>query len=340
MTTESGQYSEIKGADPHEFQFLLMPRYSTLSLVSALETLQNANRCARERIFSWSFYSPEELQPSYLGPALFRCSPLEECTAPRDVVVIGGPDIAALSNRKVNTWLARHARGQTRVTGLMTGAFTLAEAGLLQNTETTLHWQFRDAFCETYPDIVLSDRPFLADGLRCTSSGGVSAIDLFLEFIAQIRGRDLAYDVAEAMNYSTIQQVQQIASAETSVSRRIKNPHLSQALDIMERNLETPISPGEIASSIGISTRQIERLFRSLLGKSPKQYYMHLRLRRAYFLLTQTQMGVTDIGFACGFHSPGHFARCFRVEFGLTPTQLQKDRNRRGGLDEGIVPEG
>jgi len=261
---------------------------------------------------------------SSLGGSLFPSEPLEHCQAPTDVIVAGGIRTDDLTNPKLSTWLSRHIRGNVRVTGLITGALALAHADLVRDTPVTLHWHYRDTFAELYPDATLIDRPYVADARCGTSSGGISAIDLFLAYIAQDHGAEFSTQVAEAMNYATVQQVQQIATAEASVRSRVKNANMRAALKLMEDNLEEPVPPSKIAESIGISTRQLERLFQQYLQKSPKQHYMGLRLKRAYFLLSQTEMSIIDIGLACGFGSSSHFAKCFRMEFGRTPTQMQK----------------
>ncbi|MBO9464878.1 GlxA family transcriptional regulator [Tropicibacter sp. R15_0] len=306
------------------FHFILMERYQLLSLVSALEVLQNANYTAERSLFTWSFHAPGDTPVSTLGSCEFPCVPLETIKAPSEVVIVGGTVIAALSNAKLNAWLARHVRQGVRLSALATGAFVLASAGMAVGEAPTLHWQFRDTFRERFPEIELSTKPYVAEGNRCSSSGGVSAIDLFLRFVADYHGEAFATRVSESMNYVTMQQVQQVASAEASARSRVKNPAVLTALEMMEGNLEHPITPPQIAQEIGVSTRQLERLFNKYLGQSPKRYYMHLRLRRAYFLLTQTNMPVIEVALACGFQSAGHFAKCFRAEFGQTPTELLK----------------
>lgn len=87
----------------------------------------------------------------------------------------------------------------------------------------------------------------------------------------------------------------------------------------MEENLEEPISPAILAEDVGISTRQLERLFRRYLNRSPKRYYMELRLEKARNLLLQTDMSVINVALASGFTSPSHFSKCYRMHFSTTP---------------------
>ena len=88
---------------------------------------------------------------------------------------------------------------------------------------------------------------------------------------------------------------------------------------MMEGNIEDPISPADLAEEVGMSTRQLERLFRRYLNRSPKRYYMELRLQKARNLLMQTDMSVINVALACGFASPSHFSKCYRAHYNTTP---------------------
>uniref|UniRef100_UPI0035199E5B helix-turn-helix domain-containing protein n=1 Tax=Cognatishimia sp. TaxID=2211648 RepID=UPI0035199E5B len=101
----------------------------------------------------------------------------------------------------------------------------------------------------------------------------------------------------------------------------IRNAHLAKAIAIMKEGLEEPVSPTIIAEELGISTRQLERLFGKFLNTSPKKYYMELRLDKARNLLVQTDQSITDVALACGFDNSGHFSRAYRTAFGHAPSQ-------------------
>ena len=103
-----------------------------------------------------------------------------------------------------------------------------------------------------------------------------------------------------------------------------RHPKLSEILALMETNLEEPLRPGDLAETVNISTRQLERLFRRYLQSTPKKYYVDMRLQRAQNLLLQTNMSVTNVCVACGFNSTSHFARLFRQRYGVSPHRLRK----------------
>jgi len=97
----------------------------------------------------------------------------------------------------------------------------------------------------------------------------------------------------------------------------------------MEQNIEEPISPATLARDVAMSTRQLERLFRRYLNRSPKRYYMELRLQKARNLLMQTDMSVINVALACGFASPSHFSKCYRAHYDTTPYRERGARASR-----------
>ena len=99
----------------------------------------------------------------------------------------------------------------------------------------------------------------------------------------------------------------------------VRHPKLIRVIRQMEANLEEPLDRGQLAAAAGLSTRQLERLFRKYLNRSPARYYVELRLNRARLLLLQTNMSVIDVALACGFVSASHFSKCYRDFFGKTP---------------------
>ena len=104
----------------------------------------------------------------------------------------------------------------------------------------------------------------------------------------------------------------------------VAHPKLLAVVSDMEKSLENPLSCAELARQVGLSTRQLERLFRKYLSRSPARYYLELRLNRARLLLLQTNMSVIDVALACGFVSASHFSKCYSEHFGKTPSQERR----------------
>ena len=176
----------------------------------------------------------------------------------------------------------------------------------------------------------LTKSVFVMDGNRFTTAGGTASIDLMLKIIAAEHGQDLANSVADQLIYSSIRTDQD--SQRLSIPTRIgvRHPKLSLVIQMMEANIEEPISPGVLAKDVGMSTRQLERLFRRYLSRSPKRYYMELRLQKARNLLIQTDMSVINVALACGFASPSHFSKCYRSHYDTTPYRERGAHAGRG----------
>ena len=195
----------------------------------------------------------------------------------------------------------------------------LAKAGLLEGRKATIHWENQDSFVEEFIEVELTKSVFMIDGNRMTAAGGAASIDLMLKLIAEHHDDNLASAVADQLIYSAIRTDQDIQRLSIPTRIGVRHPKLSQVIEMMEENLEEPISPSLLATRVAMSTRQLERLFRRYLNRSPKRYYMDLRLQRARNLLMQTNMSVINVALACGFTSPSHFSKCYRLQYDTTP---------------------
>jgi transcriptional regulator GlxA family with amidase domain len=195
----------------------------------------------------------------------------------------------------------------------------LAKAGLLDGRRSTIHWENLDSFEEEFPDIDLQKTVFTMDGNRFTAAGGVSPIDLMLSIISKDISQDAANWVADQMIYNSARTEKDGQRLSIPTRIGVRHPKLANVIKMMEENIEEPISPSLLAQEVGMSTRQLERLFRRYLDRSPKRYYMELRLQKARNLLMQTDMSVINVALACGFTSPSHFSKCYRSQYDTTP---------------------
>ena len=305
------------------FTFLLLDRFTMMPFAAAIEPLRLANRAAGRTLFDWRLVSPGGVEARCSnGTRVIVDGGLEtECATNRDEVVIvcGGTDIAREAQRPVLAWLRRQARAGAVVGAVCTGAWVLAEARLLDGRKATIHWENHDGFAEAFPQVDLFRSVFVHDGNRITAAGGTSSIDLVLHMIALAHGDALATEIADQMLHTAIRTDQD--SQRLSIPTRIgvRHTRLAAVIARMEANLEDPISPAQLAADAGMSTRQLERLFRRYLNRSPKRYYMETRLSRARNLLMQTELPIIEVALASGFSSPSHFSKCYRAQYGSTP---------------------
>lgn len=245
------------------------------------------------------------------------------------VLVCGGINIQANTSKKLLGWLRREARKGIRIGGLCTAGYVLAKAGLLDGKRATIHWENQDSFAEEFEEVELTKSVFVVDGNRMTTAGGTSSIDLMLKLIADEHGETLANAVADQQIYSSIRTDQDTQRLSVPTRIGVRHPKLSQVIQMMETSIEEPISPSILAKDVGMSTRQLERLFRRYLNRSPKRYYMELRLQKARNLLMQTDMSVINVALACGFASPSHFSKCYRAHYNTTPYRERGSQSAR-----------
>ena len=305
---------------PKRFVFVLLDKFSMLSFASALDSLRIANRMSNRDLYNWVLIGEGGDVVSCSAGTTFKLDDdLIDLGRDDVILVCGGVDVQISTTKKVLNWLRREARKGLKIAGLCTGAYTMAKAGLLDGKKATIHWENADSFAEEFDEVELTKSVFLLEGNRMTTAGGTSSIDLMLKVIAEDHGEELANAVADQMIYSSIRTDQDTQRLSTPTRIGVRHPKLSQVIQMMEKNIEEPISPSILAKDVGMSTRQLERLFRRYLNRSPKRYYMELRLQKARNLLMQTDMSVINVALACGFASPSHFSKCYRAHYNTTP---------------------
>lgn len=311
---------ESSSAKPRQFVFVLLNEFTLLSFASALECLRIANRASGKKLYQWMLVGEGGDVIECSAGTTFKVDSDFPLLSRDDVIVIcGGINIQSATTTKLLNWLRRESRKGPQIAGLCTAAYTLAKAGLLDGKSATIHWENQDSFSEEFEDIELTKSVFVIDKNRMTTAGGTSSIDLFLQIIANDFGEELASAVADQQIYSSIRTDQDTQRLSIPTRIGVRHPKLSRVIFMMENNIEEPISPSLLAKEVGMSTRQLERLFRRYLNRSPKRYYMEIRLQKARNLLMQTDMSVINVALACGFASPSHFSKCYRAHYDTTP---------------------
>jgi len=318
------------GAKPKRFVFVLLDQFTMLCFSCAVEALRIANRMSGKTLYEWTL-AGEGGQVAYCsaGTGFKLDIDLEDLEREDIALVCGGIDVQSATTKKLLNWLRREARRGVTMGGLCTAGYSLARAGLLDGKRATIHWENQDSFAEEFEEVELTKSVFVVDGNRITTAGGTASIDLMLKLIAEDHGEDLANTVADQLIYSSIRTDQDTQRLSIPTRIGVRHPKLSQVIQMMESHIEEPISPSILARDVGMSTRQLERLFRRYLNRSPKRYYMELRLQKARNLLMQTDMSVINVALACGFASPSHFSKCYRAHYDTTPYRERGSQGAR-----------
>lgn len=315
-----GAPSGDTAAVPRRFIFVLLENFSMLSFAGAIEPLRIANRMLGRDAYRWLLAGESGTTTLCSNGVAFGLDMgLSDLDRDDIVMVCGGMHAQRATTKPLLAWLRKTARRGAMIGGLCTGSYALAAAGLLDGKRATIHWENHDGFAEDFVDVKLTKSVFVMDGNRVSTAGGTASMDLMLTLLSDHHGEELASLVADQLIYSSIRTDQDTQRLSIPTRIGVRHPKLSQVIEIMERNTEEPVSPARLARDVGMSTRQLERLFRRYLNRSPKRYYMELRLQKARNLLMQTEMSVINVALACGFASPSHFSKCYRAFYDTTP---------------------
>lgn len=307
-------------AEPLRFAFLLLDGFPHISLSCAIEPLRLANLVAGEEVYRWSLMS---LDGKAVTASNGLPTPVDQGLQPLgrhdQLMIVAGDEALREKSPALLSWLRSERSRGAKIGGICAGAWLLAKAGFLQGRDVALHWAYHDAFVESFPQIGLTKVLFVADPKFPTCSGGTATIDMMLQMIFQDHGRDLAIAVAEQLVCSGMRDGQSMQRLSVQFRHGVRNETLVRAVELMMSSIDAPLSSSEIAEVLGISCRQLERIFAKNLKASPSRYALELRLDRARNLLQQSEAGISEIAVACGFTSMSHFSKVYRGRFGHTP---------------------
>jgi transcriptional regulator GlxA family with amidase domain len=210
--------------------------------------------------------------------------------------------------------------------GVGAGVLWLAEAGAFHGARTALPWSLypdADAIAE---QSMLSPHLYEIDGARLSCCGGGASIDFALTLVDILFGATVQAQVKEILCVDRVRGQEERQRVALQARFGVLQPKLTEAVTLMEANIEEPLSTDDIAQLAGISRRQLERLFKQYLGSLPSRYYLELRLKRARQLLRDTNHSIVQVGLMCGFSSGSHFSTAFGALFGNTP---REERQRK-----------
>ncbi len=314
--------------DTRPIGLLLMEGFSMLSFASAIEPLHIANRIAGKKL-----YQPIVIALS--GDAVVSASgiyvsvvPVEHQPEQFDTLLVCGKADGRQSSSidenpdnvsNLNALLTR----APSLGGIGTGALWLARSGKLDGCKAVLHGMDRGQAQRQFARIRVSGNLFEVDKQVYTCGGGSAAVDMMLALIARQHGMSLSAAISE--NLVRERQGQTSSAAEKiSTIKSGQQPRLRDALDLMLANIEEPLGADELASLVGISRRQLERLFRKHLDTVPSRHYLQIRLEHARKLLQQENAPVVQVALDCGFANASHFSTAYRNQFGSTPSEERR----------------
>ncbi len=319
------RYGVVRGPAEQKIGFFLTDTFAMLPFVSALEPLRAANRYSGRDLYDWVLLGSGGTEVRANNGMIVSVDGSIHDTSKLNRLIVCGPHEPHVYNdAKALRALRQHAARGTLIGSLDSGSYLLAQADLIKRRRCTIHWENLPGFREAFPQLTVSSELFEVDDGLFTCAGGTAALDMLLAIVRQDHGNTLATQVADLFIATDTRESS--APQRRSIVERtgVYHPGVVSCIELMESNLEQPISTAELADMVGISSRQLERLFRAHLGTTPTLYYQRVRLRVGHELLRQTAMSVLEIAAAVGFTSADYFSRRFRVQFGFSPTEARK----------------
>ncbi|WP_120500786.1 GlxA family transcriptional regulator [Roseovarius sp. EL26] len=310
---------------PKDFYFLLLPKFTMLAFSAAVEPLRIANQVTNKELYRW-FLLSEDGQPVACSNGIEITPDMALENLPRSsfAFVCSGIEPHESTSPKTLAWIRHQKAHGCHMGGICTGAFALAQAGVLNSQNFTLHWENQPAFMEHFPVQDPSSNLYEIDQRTMTCGGGNAATDMMLEMIETDHGKDLAIIVADMSIHFRSDNRKALQKSAYSVALSSRNQHLITAMQYMHDAIEEPLEIGAIAEHMDISRRQLERLFQQYIGTSPVQFYIELRVARAHALLNETNMTVAEISAATGFSSATQLTIRFKKRFGQSPSAFRK----------------
>lgn len=324
--------------------FLIFPGFPMACLTSMIEPLRAANEIVGRDVFGWTLVSEDGRRVEASAHVWFDPDvALSELEKTEKVFLLSGPSSRFVNPDRSNGKLRKLARHGTTIGAVSGGVFPLARSGLLEGHKASVHWCYEAAFAEEFPDFVTSTDVITIDKRRLTASGAAAAFDLSLHIIEQALGADVATEVACWFQHPLVrgQGVSQRKPTFAAESTSDMLPAMVRdAVALFTDHLDDPLNIADVAREVGVSVRQLERMFQKTTGNTPLVYYRSLRMHKARQLLLYSNQTMAEIAAAVGYASSFTLIKNYTEVFGIHPKEDRKKVNMFRVRDNTIVPPG
>ena len=307
------------------YGLMLLPDFSNICLANSVEPFRAANDISGSSLYRVTLLSADgHRTTSYSGFVAPETVSLDHQLTqdlPSILFVLASYKYQEHSTPQITNSLRRANASIPVLGGLDTGSYVLGKAGLLSGYKATIHWTEIGIFKEYYPQIdVLEDR-YVIDRNRITSGGSSSALDLMIHLIRLDHGEALAMAVSDLLLFDTERPGSTRQRERASSALEQKSPRITRAIKKMEEHIEVPLSIDDVARSVCISQRQLERDFKDVVGMKVADYYKSMRVSAARRLVRETRLSIAEISIRCGFGSPVSLIRSYRKFYNCTPSE-------------------
>ena len=310
----------------HRIAFNVLPGFQMMTL-GVISVFEFANREMGEPVYEVRLLSENGgAVQSSMGVSV-ETRPFDRTNF--DTLIVGGSAVVKSLSPGLIKFLRQALKRYRRVASICTGAFVLAEAGVLDGRRATTHWNRARELQARFPRVkVEEDRIFITDGPVWTSAGMSAGTDLALALVE----KDLGADVARAVARKLVVYHRR-AGGQSQFSALLelepKSDRIQSALAYAKRNLESPLTVGELAGAAHLSPRQFSRAFRAETGQSPAKAVEKLRVEAARLMMEQTRHPVDVIARQTGFADRDRMRRAFLRVFGQPPQMIRRNARQQ-----------
>ncbi|KAA3447941.1 transcriptional regulator [Mesorhizobium sp. SARCC-RB16n] len=322
--------SSAIGDRPFDLVVLVLPGFSHLALHAYLEPFRLANSVSKLPLFRWRIAALDSRPVEGAnGLTVSVDVNIDELASqvdegrPGQLAIVSGEPVERQLTPQFNGFLRLMARRGVALSAFGTATWLLAQTGLLAGTRCTIHWSRLAAFSEVFNQPRIRDSLFVKDGQFSTCAGELAAFDLAVDLIATEAGAFIAQEVCRHATVNGQRSGSNRQTGPSGIAFAGVSESLVAAIRVMEENMESPIPMSDISKRIGVSRRQLERLFGTYVGVTPAKHYLSLRIDHAKRLIEGTGLPLVDVAMASGFVSSSHFSKCFRNIHGVSPQQLR-----------------
>lgn len=319
---------------------LMLPNTGLLSVANPWEVLAHTNEVLGFEAYELSLFGPRApLVGTSHGLTLAGVRPLPRAPKqlPHIAIVAGAPQLKPdpQTRTELSEWLRKHRRRIPTLVSICTGAFVLAEAGILDGRRATTHWQWLGALRDGYPKVkAVDDGIFVRDGAVWTSAGLTAGVDLTLALVQEQHGHAVAMAVAKRMVLFLRRSGKQ-AQFSATLGRQEKEPvRLRELSTFVLEHLDRDLSVARLAQGVGMSVRTLSRYCTTHLKESPAELVRRLRVEAAQRLLEDSALPLKDVAARTGLGDPSTLWRVFTQHLGVTPAAYRE----RFASDSGAFP--
>lgn len=311
---------------PRPIAILAVPGAQTLDVVGPAEVFQTASLIAGGDAYAVEVVAPAEGPLATSSVSLVADRSVADCDGPLDTLLVAGGTGTreAVGDRAVVDWIRAAAARSRRIASVCTGAFLLAEAGLLDGRRATTHWAYCGMLARRYPAVEVDAAPiFVRDGDLTTSAGVTAGMDLALAFVEEDLGREVALAVARQLVLFLKRPGGQAQFSAQLASQQSEREPLRELQVWIADNLDADLSVPALAERVHMSERHFARAFRAGVGMTPAAFVEVARVERARMALESADVGVEEIARVAGFGTVETMRRAFRRRVGVAPTDYR-----------------